>query len=304
VKHLARDIIGLIEATFPKSIEVHHEIAPDLWPVRGNATQIHQLFLNFCVNARDAMPCGGTLRITAANRQLDSIQEGASAGAHPGLWVILEFADSGTGIPPEILEHIWEPFFTTKRASTGSGLGLSTVRGIVARHAGFIEVDTAVGRGTTFRVFLPAIKSKSTQLSPERSPVISRGNGELILVADDDKAVRNMVSALLGKHGYRVVSCVDGLEAIAMFNAQPDAVSLVVTDIDMPRFGGVALARAVLKERPNIRIIAISGTDARDAAMIKPFSHAFFIKPFKQTEFLCTVHRLLHPTENPPAERG
>ena len=160
VKHLARDILEIIQATFPKSIRLEHHLPAELWPVLGDPTQLHQVLLNLCVNARDAMPQGGTLRIAAQNLE-DAEAARMVPGGPPGSWLKLEISDTGTGIAPEILERIWTPFFTTKGLSQGTGLGLSTVRGIVTRHQGFIELDTAVGHGTTFRIFLPAFRTES-----------------------------------------------------------------------------------------------------------------------------------------------
>jgi len=201
VKHIARDIINIIEETFPKSIELQQTIPSDLWPVLGNATQIHQVLLNLCVNARDAMPQGGTLRVTAANRRLNAAEADAIPGARPGAWLVLEVADTGTGIPPEVLERIWTPFFTTKGIGKGTGLGLSTIRGIVVNHHGFTELHTKVGRGTTFRVFLPAVESESPQTISASPFDMPDGHGELILLVDDDTAIRDIGTAILEKHG-------------------------------------------------------------------------------------------------------
>jgi CheY-like chemotaxis protein len=297
-----RDIISVIEETFPKSIQLEHQIPSDLWPVQGNATQIHQVLLNLCVNARDAMPSGGTLRLTVANRRLDAAEAGAIPGAWPGAWLVLGVADTGTGIPPELLERIWTPFFTTKGIGKGTGLGLSTVRGIVASHHGFVELDTKVGRGTTFRVFLPAIVSESPRSSSATPFATPDGHGERILVVDDDRLIRDTISEILGQHGYRVVSCGDGVEAIALFNAHPGEIPLVVTDVDMPRLGGVALASALLQLHPDLRIVAMSGlsrneSGGSDVPEIHQLAHAFLPKPFKPEDLLGAVHQLLHPSE-------
>ena len=167
VKHLARDVIGVIEETFPKNISLRHLIPSDLWPVQGNATQIYQVLLNLCVNARDAMPKGGTLRLTAANRFLDAEAAYAIPSARPGAWVLIEVDDTGSGIPPDVLARIWEPFFTTKGLGKGTGLGLSTVRGIVATHRGFVDLHTEAGRGSTFRIFLPALLETKVSASAQ-----------------------------------------------------------------------------------------------------------------------------------------
>ena len=302
VKHLARDIIGVIEETFPKSIQFEQSIPSNLWPVQGNPTQIHQVLLNLCVNARDAMPEGGTLQLTATNRVLDAVEAAAIPGARPGPWLVLEVADTGTGMTPEVLKHIWTPFFTTKGEGKGTGLGLSTVRGIVASHQGFVELQTAVGRGSTFRVYLPAIESAAAPTPGATAHAVFVGRGELILVVDDDAAIRQIVGTILRKHRYRVVSCGDGLEALTVFGSRRSEISLVVTDVDMPRLGGVALARAVVQLQPDTRLIAMSGLSRNDGdgsgiSEIKNLAHAFLLKPFSPEDLLGTVHRLLHAAE-------
>ena len=304
VKYLVHDIISLIEETFPKSIQLEHQIPSDLWPVTGNATQIHQVLLNLCVNARDAMPQGGTLRITATNLRLVAAAAGAIPGARSGAWLVLEIADTGTGIPPEVLEHIWEPFFTTKGSGKGTGLGLGTVRGIVSSHHGFIELRTKVGRGSAFRVFLPAAADESpapTSLSPVHVP---DGHGELILVVDDDVPLRDLVSDTLEKHGYRVIGCGNGVDAIALFDVRPGDIPLVITDVEMPRLGGLALARALLQRQPDIRLLAMSGLSSSEAGSsdspeIQKLAHAFLLKPFTPEDLLAAMYRLLHPPEKP-----
>jgi PAS domain S-box-containing protein len=303
VKHLLRDITGIIEQTFPKSIELRQRIPSDLWPVRGNPTQIHQVLLNLCVNARDAMPQGGTLSITAANRRLTSAEAGRIPGSQPGDWLMLEIMDTGTGMPPEVVAHIWEPFFTTKSPGKGTGLGLSTVRGIVANHHGFVEFQTAVGRGTTFRVFLPAFESEPPGQGSTRPFTGPAGHNELIVIVDDDAPVREIVAEILGTNGYRVVRCADGVEAMTFCQSHADEISLVVTDIDMPHLGGVALARALLQIRPEIKLIAISGLASveagnADVPAARKLVHAFLPKPFAAEALLDTVRRLLHPAAN------
>jgi PAS domain S-box-containing protein len=302
VKHLLRDIAGLVEQTFPKSIRLKHRFPTDLWTVMGNATQIHQVLLNLCVNARDAMPKGGTLSILASNCRLDEAGALSIPGAHPGSWLVLEVGDTGSGIPPEVLENIWTPFFTTKSDGKGTGLGLSTVRGIVANHNGFVDLRTEVGQGTTFRIFLPAVEIsplKSGTASPVKIP---EGDGELILLVDDDAPIRDVGTAILERHGYRVVSCVDGVEAIAVFKARAAEISLVITDMDMPRLGGADLAVSLARIRPEIKLLSMSGlhrneTDGTGVAGAKKVTQAFLVKPFDAADFLRTVHRLLHPSD-------
>jgi PAS domain S-box-containing protein len=300
VKHIARDVISVIAETFPKSIQLSHNIQTDLPPALGDGTQIHQVLLNLCVNARDAMPQGGTLRITASGCRLGEAEAAAIPGGKPGLWVALAVADTGTGIPPDILSRIWEPFFTTKAPGKGTGLGLATVRDIVLGHGGFIELRTEIGRGTTFRVFLPAIEGDADPRAAGDAAAIPDGRGELILVVDDDKSIRTILGAILRKHGYSVVDCGDGVEAIERFDAGADTIALVITDSDMPLLGGAALARALRQKRPGVRILAVSGLSPEDAGGGQDeFTDAFLLKPVTADELLGTVHRLLQGARRP-----
>jgi PAS domain S-box-containing protein len=304
VKHLARDIVGVIAETFPKSIEFRHDVPADLWPVQGNPTQIHQVLMNLCVNARDAMPQGGVLSLAMANRRLDAAEVSKIPGSRPGDWVELTVSDTGTGIAPDVLEKIWTPFYTTKGVGRGTGLGLTTIRSIVANHHGFISLDTAVGLGTTFTVFLPALVSVPPKVKSATPFAQHTGSGELVLVVDDDTAIHSMVAVILQKSGYRVQQCHDGFDALTFFNAQPAEVALVITDVDMPRVGGVALARGLLQIRPDIPILAMSGLPHHDAEspdipVIRSLARGFLAKPFGAEELLAVVHQLLHPAAAP-----
>lgn len=298
VKHLARDVIGVIEETFPKSIVLEHLIPSDLWLVHGNPTQIHQVILNLCVNARDAMPEGGTLRVSLQNRRLSTTEANSIAGARPGAWVAIEIADTGTGIPPEVRERIWEPFFTTKDEGRGTGLGLSTVAGLVSSHRGFVDLETELGRGTTFRVFLPGVECE-TEITPESgAPKPPLGQGELVLVVDDDASIRDILSTILVKHGYRVLHCSDGFEALNFFTTHRSEIALVITDVDMPRLGGFGLARSLLQLRPDVRLIAMSGLSRRenqnsDLSEVRKIAHSFLLKPFRPEVLLDSVHQVL-----------
>ena len=298
LKHVVRDVLGVIEETFPKSIRLEHRMPADLWPVYGNATQIHQVLLNLCLNARDAMAAGGVLLLAAENRRLEKQDVADPENGRAGDWVVLEVSDTGTGIAPEILERIWEPFFTMKGPGKGTGLGLSTVRGIVASHQGFTEVDTELGRGTTFRIFLPAAEHEPPRMEGKRAGAGAaelRGRGELVLVADDDGFIREIVAEILGTHGYRVATCRDGLEALEFFRGHAPEVALIVTDVDMPRLDGTALVRAARQLRQDIRVIAMSGLSHREpepggGRPIQELTQAYLLKPFAGDELLAAVH--------------
>jgi CheY-like chemotaxis protein len=220
--------------------------------VKGNPAQIHQALLNLCINARDAMPQGGTLRIAMADRQLDEKGAGSLPGARPGKWLVIEISDTGTGIAPETLAHVWDPFFTTKGPGKGTGLGLSSVRRIVGLHNGFVTLDTKLGKGTTFRVFLPAIAEVLPGTGAAPVPGALEGDNQLILVVEDDTVVREEISRILSGHSYQILSACDGVEAVEQFTAHSVELALVVLDVDMPRMNGDALARILVKLRPEL----------------------------------------------------
>jgi two-component system cell cycle sensor histidine kinase/response regulator CckA len=302
VKHVVVDIISMLEATFPKSIRIEQNVLSNAWTIKGDATQIHQVLLNLCINARDAMPRGGTLRIRVTNRTLTTARAKEIPGARAGDWLVLEVGDTGTGIAPEVLPHIWEPFFTTKGEGKGSGLGLSTLRGIVQRHFGFIELLTKAGDGTTIRVYLPAFKNEPSPPSDAAPPPLFEGAGELILIVDDNPAVRETLESILGKHGYRTLQAVDGVDAINAFTSHFFEIALAIIDVDMPALNGAAVARALTRLRPSLPLIAMSGlessdTDGADVRAAQRLTKAFLSKPFTAHDLLASVHRVLHPSE-------
>ena len=302
MKHLARDIIAIIEETFPKTITFEHDLPPDLWVINANPTQMHQVLLNLCVNARDAMPRGGTLRFRAKNVVLDERTAATIKGAQPGSYLMLEIGDTGTGITPEVMEHIWEPFFTTKAAGQGSGLGLSTVRGIIEKHDGFIDLQTEVGRGTTFRVYLPSSETTASSSSSTPLPFAPPGHGELILVVDDEADIREIITATLTGHGYRVLTAGDGIEAVALFAPRSAEIKLVITDLHMPGLEGGTLAIVLRRLDPAVRLLAMSGMAAgKNPTSPLPdiFHGAFMMKPFTIETLLKTVRQQLPEPAGP-----
>ncbi|HSH15615.1 MAG TPA: PAS domain S-box protein [Verrucomicrobiae bacterium] len=248
LRHLIKDMLKLMGDTFPRSIRLEHDLAANLMPVCGDPTQLHQVLLNLCVNARDAMPEGGRLAITARN--ID-----AANGPH----VLVEVTDTGSGIPPEIREKIFEPFFTTKGVGKGTGLGLSTVAGIVKRHQGRLELTSAPGRGTTFQVRLPACIDKPVAEAKRETPAPAKGNGEHILLVDDEQAILLMTKGTLEAFNYRVTVARDGLEALSLYRQATDRFDLVITDSMMPEMDGPTLTRYLHRLDPKVRVVAISG---------------------------------------------
>jgi CheY-like chemotaxis protein len=293
----------IMRGTFPKDLTIEATIEPQLHPVIGDATQLHQVLLNLCVNARDAMPDGGKLRLRAANLDLDSSYASMLADATPGLHVLLEVSDTGSGIPPEVLERIFEPFFTTKGLGQGTGLGLSTVLGIVKSHGGFLNVKSEPGKGTTFQVYLPAAVNRGAApptASPSDPPT---GRGELVLVVDDEIAVCNAARTVLEAHGYRVLLATDGTEALAESAQNSGTISLVLTDIMMPHMDGMVLLRALCKMKPGLPMIASTGLgDKVQLTQLKALGVKSVInKPYSALTLLNAIHEALHPAANSPS---
>jgi len=214
---------------------------------------------------------------------------------------VIEVADTGIGIAPELLQRIWEPFFTTKEAGKGTGLGLSTVRGIVQSSHGFIEVASVVGRGSVFRIYLPVVQGAARTSREPADPVARRlphGNGELILVVDDEVQIRDMLSQILTRHDYRVILACDGVEAAGVFAQRAAEIRLVISDLHMPNLDGATLGRVLRQISPTAKMIVVSGMASgfgnRGDFNPEEFSDAMLMKPFKAESLLETVHEVLH----------
>jgi PAS domain S-box-containing protein len=259
-RHLLKEMNKLIRGTFPKNIELRTLCATDLRTVLGDATQLHQVMLNLCVNARDAMPDGGTLTLEAKNVEIDAANARTHSEAQPGSYVLCQVTDTGTGISPETFDHIFEPFFTTKGPEKGTGLGLSTVIGIVKSHGGFVRVSSSPGQGSTFGVYLPA--SEITAGSAETTPQIEtgfRGRGATILVVDDEAAVREVMRAVLTNLNFKVLTAGDGTAALASITESQLEISAVITDMHMPNMDGLAFVRVLKARIPQVGVIVASG---------------------------------------------
>jgi two-component system, cell cycle sensor histidine kinase and response regulator CckA len=259
IKHLLSDMNQIIRETFPRDIEPRVGAAKDLWLVLGDATQLHQALMNLCVNARDAMPDGGTLTVEAKNVTVDEAFAAMTPFAKPGLYVCVRVADTGTGIAPKDLDRIFDPFFTTKGVGKGTGLGLATVLGIVRGHEGFVRVDSQLRRGTTFELYFPASpQAQPPHLTGPKAPS-QRGQGELILVVDDEVAVRDSLRRTLETHGYRVVTAAQGTEGLAAFSQHRAEVRAVLTDMMMPFMNGPVMIKALRALDPRLLILGMTG---------------------------------------------
>jgi len=294
---IIRDIQSLVTETFPKNIRFHLELAPGLPPFIGDPTQMHQVLLNLCVNARDAMPAGGGITLSAEAITVDETQAAAIPDARPGPYVQIKVEDTGSGIPPEVLDKIFAPFFTTKEQGKGTGLGLSTVLGIVKTHDGFLRVESAMGQGTAFTLCLPAHLSNGGTTAPKQEQQHPHGNGELILVVDDEAAVRAITQETLESFGYRVVTAADGSEAAALYAQHQADVAAVFTDMMMPVMDGPATIRVLMQMNPEVRIIAASGLNAEGgAAKVAGMGVKHFLpKPYTSLALLLMLKKSLEP---------
>ncbi|SDT86751.1 PAS domain S-box-containing protein [Verrucomicrobium sp. GAS474] len=285
IRHLIEEMVKIVRDTFPKTITIESRMGKDLWPICGNVTELHQVLLNLCVNARDAMmPGGGRLMLSAENVTLDAKEVEGREGVVPGKFLVLAVADSGSGIPAHVLPKIFEPLFTTKDPDKGTGLGLSTVAGIVRRMGGFISVESTIGIGTKFLIHLPALissekKEMEEKLERGELPV---GGGEKILLVDDDNTVRRLSKVMLENYGYRVVTATNGLEAVSLFSHQMETIDLVISDVDMPYMDGIDVAAALHLKKASVPIVLISGSELtkEQLAGIDRESLGFLIKPY------------------------
>jgi nitrogen-specific signal transduction histidine kinase/ActR/RegA family two-component response regulator len=303
VSHVIRDIAKIAGRTFPKDIRLEATMAPDLWPITADATQLHQVLLNLCVNARDAMPSGGSLRINAENLELDVSYASMTPGARPGRHILLTVSDTGTGIPPELIDSIFDPFFTTKPIGKGTGLGLPTVLGIVKSHGGFLQVQSEPGKGTSFKIFLPANQDDANGEVEEKEPEPTpEGQGELILLVDDENAVRLAGRAVLEANGYRVVVAADGVEALTVCAQNAGQIRLVLTDVVMPFMDGPALVRALGRMGLNAPIIATTGDGAKGRLTeLQTLGVTNILrKPYSAESLLRALHAALHPAGSTP----
>jgi len=285
------DVEKIMNSTLPKSIRVITDIPGRfLRPVLADATQLHQVFMNLCVNARDAMPRGGTLSIAASNVFLDEtyMSQHEDTGK-TGSYVLIEIADTGTGIPPEIVDRIFDPFFTTKDSNKGTGLGLSTVDAIVKNHGGFVRVYSETNKGTSFKVYLPALPGAEAEKSENRLRNLPAGHGELVLIVDDEAAMREVTKVTLENFGYRVITAANGAEGVGVFAKQSSEIKVVISDMNMPVMDGAAMILALRSIDPAVRVLSTSGLPQTGSD--RP--SGFLNKPYTAEQLLQALHEML-----------
>lgn len=298
VHHILRDLVKVIRDTFPKNVVTTLNAASNGWSVIGDPTQLHQVFLNLCINARDAMPNGGKLTVTTENEVIDEIYSRMNPDAKQGVYLRITIADTGTGIPREILDRIFEPFFTTKPVGIGTGLGLSTTSAIVKSHGGFLTVWSEVGKGTVFNVYLPSTTSSMERESTDsEEKILPRGHGELILVVDDEENIREIAQKTLERFGYRVMVARHGAEAIAIYAEHRKQIAVVLTDMAMPVMDGASMIVALKLMNPHVRIICSSGVSPGGVPItsVGPGLEYFISKPYTAETILNTLAAILKP---------
>lgn len=294
-KQVVREVIGILKETFPKSINVQFRESEQVSAVLGNLTQLHQVMMNLCVNARDAMPEGGDLEITAEDVQLDEHYVQLLPDAKPGRYVVISVKDTGLGIRPQAIDKIFDPFFTTKEQGKGTGLGLSTSLGIVRSHGGFINVYSEPGTGTFFKVYFPALEAGDEAAAREEPSEAPMGNGELILVVDDEEPICRITRSLLEASNYRVITASDGSEACALYRENQAEISAVLTDMMMPVMDGAAAIEELRRLNPRLPIIASSGlAEAGKEEQARSMgARKFLSKPYTAARLLWALHELV-----------
>jgi len=298
LEHLTKELVSLLRETFPKSIRLRSTYTPDLWSVIGDATKLHQVLMNLCVNARDAMPEGGTITIALSNFAVDEAYAQLHGNTKPGDYVCLSITDTGTGMNTEVKAKIFDPFFTTKAPGKGTGLGLSTVQAIVREHDGFMNLESSPGAGTNFQIFIPGCND--FEAHGDTAPLhLPRGNGQLIMIVDDEQMVREIVKTALEAYDYRVVTADDGADALRKFALHQKELAGLVVDLQMPNVNGMAFLEAMRRINDQVPILVVSGENAAEVplAKIESFGAAFLAKPFNKTDLLTAIHRCLPHTK-------
>jgi CheY-like chemotaxis protein len=296
VEKLISEIEQIVKQTFSRAIEIHTDLpAQNLWTIWGEATQLHQVLMNLCVNARDAMSEGGILKIAATNLWVDENYARINLDANVGPYVVITVSDTGSGISKEIIDKIFEPFFTTKELGKGTGLGLSTAIGIIKSHGGFVNVYSEVGKGTEFKVYLPVTQSSETDGAQADHHELLAGHGELILLVDDEKSIREVSKTLLEANGYRVLVASDGIEALALYTEHKEEVRAVLIDMMMPSMDGPTTIRVLQKINPQVKIIGVSGlvSNHKMVEFVGSCVKTFLPKPYTSNELLKNLQTVL-----------
>jgi PAS domain S-box-containing protein len=293
---LIQETRQLLDHTLPKSIAIETHLDSDCPPVLGDATELLQVLMNLCINARDAMIESGALTIAAQHTLLDENASHLHPEARPGRYVLLRVSDTGSGMTPDILDRIFDPFFTTKELGKGTGLGLATVQGIVKSHGGFINVYSEPGTGSTFSVYVPAAVTTESSASVSADSEPESGNGQTLLLVDDEEFVLKVTASALEANGFRVITARDGASAISRFTAHHHEISAVLLDMMMPGLDGLQTLDQLRRIDPDVRVIACSGlrTSQREAEVMERGAKAFLPKPYSEEALLNALAKVLN----------
>lgn len=287
-RHLLAEVLQITRQTFPRSIEISLQIENShLWTLSADATQLHQVLINLCVNARDAMPAGGELTIKAENIILTDEYQKLHPDSRGGAYVAITVADTGIGIVPELIDLIFEPFFTTKPMGKGTGLGLSTVQTIVTNHQGFVDVSSQVDKGTQFRFYLPAIDEIESTAPTDANLPIYAGNGELILIVDDEPSIREILSATIESYGYQSITASDSQQAIDLYTEHHHQIRTILLDYMMPGGNPELTISQLYAIDPHVRTIVMSGLSTTEIGDLHVRS--FLAKPFSTRDLLQAI---------------
>ncbi|PYI91591.1 MAG: hybrid sensor histidine kinase/response regulator [Verrucomicrobia bacterium] len=293
---LVRELESMLQATFPKTISFHLELAPDLPLITADKSQIHQVLLNLCVNARDAMPAGGTLTLATSITPGPDLTEMFS-GVTADSYACIRVRDTGIGMTRQVKSHIFEPFFTTKERSKGTGLGLSVVYGVVNNHRGFVQVESEPGAGTSFIIYLPVKHLAAEQLGGDRTGAPRQDIPQTILLVEDEEMLRELGVSMLQSEGFRVLAAKDGVEAVALFESHSDEIGLVVCDLGLPRLGGREAFLKMKESKPGVRAIVASGylEPAIRSEMLKAGVIDTIQKPYDFNDLLAKIRSIIGP---------
>jgi two-component system cell cycle sensor histidine kinase/response regulator CckA len=293
---LVRELERMLQATFPKTISFNLELAPDLPLITADKSQLHQVLLNLCVNARDAMPDGGTLNLVTSiipGTDLTEMFSGVTADSY----ACVRVRDTGIGMSRQVKSHIFEPFFTTKERSKGTGLGLSVVYGVVNNHRGFVQVESETGAGTSFIIYLPVKHATAEQIRGDRDGPPRQDIPQTILLVEDEEMLRELGISILESEGFRVLAAKDGVEAVALFESHSDEIGLVVCDLGLPRLGGREAFLKMKESKPGVRAIVASGylEPAIRSEMLKAGVIDTIQKPYDFNDLLAKIRSIIGP---------
>ncbi|HTR80182.1 MAG TPA: PAS domain S-box protein [Bacteroidota bacterium] len=297
LRTLINDVGNVLKETFPRMIQIDLSVPKDLWPVVADPTQIDQVIMNLCVNARDAMATGGQLRIRAENVMIDEVYVHQNPEAKKGEYVCITVADTGAGIPSELMKKIFDPFFTTKEIGKGTGLGLATVLGIIKNHGGLVEVRSEIARGTEFKIYIPAAESGVDETVVSKENVMPRyGKGEKVLFVDDEAAFREIGKTAIESYGYKVLIAENGIHAISLFHEHRNEIDILLTDMLMPYMGGLEMIEAIRRVMPEMKVIAMSGSSGEiELSKLNRMKGIMVLnKPFTCGQLLVALDEMLH----------